>query len=88
MSKKINKKKNKRKNLLINILAGFLILLSIALIFNAKIRDIFMVWNTNKYQVSQVSKEKLEEKFKRNNIKELEEKEILKIEVNINKKKY
>ena len=61
MSKKINKKKNKRKNLFINILAGFLILLSIALIFNAKIRDIFMVWNTNKYQVSQVSKEKLEE---------------------------
>ena len=61
MSKKINKKKNKRKNLLINILAGFLILLSIALIFNSKIRDIFMVWNTNKYQVSQVSKEKLEE---------------------------
>ena len=61
MSKKINKKKNKRKNLLLNILAGFLILLSIALIFNAKIRDIFMVWNTNKYQVSQVSKEKLEE---------------------------
>ena len=61
MSQKINKKKNKRKNLLINILAGFLILLSIALIFNAKIRDIFMVWNTNKYQVSQVSKEKLEE---------------------------
>ena len=61
MTKKINKKKNKRKNLLINILAGFLILLSIALIFNAKIRDIFMVWNTNKYQVSQVSKEKLEE---------------------------
>ena len=61
MSKKINKKKNKRKNLLINILAGFLILLSIALIFNAKIRDIFMVWNTKKYQVSQVSKEKLEE---------------------------
>ena len=54
-------KKNKRKNLLINILAGFLIVLSIALIFNSKIRDIFMVWNTNKYQVSQVSKEKLEE---------------------------
>ena len=61
MSQKNNKKKNKRKNLLINILAGFLILLSIALIFNAKIRDIFIVWNTNKYQVSQVSKEKIEE---------------------------
>ena len=58
MSQKKNvSKKNKRKNLLINILAGFLIVLSIALIFNSKIRDIFMVWNTNKYQVSQVTKE-------------------------------
>ena len=54
-------KKNNRKNILINILAGFLILLSLALIFNAQIRDIFMVCNTNKYQVSQVTKEKIEE---------------------------
>ena len=54
-------KKNNRKNILINILAGFLILLSLALIFNAQIRDIFMVWNTNKYQVSQVTKERIEE---------------------------
>ena len=61
MSHKKNKKKTDRKNLLINILAGFLIILSVALIFNSKIRDMFMVWNTNKYQVSQVSKEKLEE---------------------------
>ena len=59
--KRTKSKKNKRKNLLINILATFLILLSLALIFNSKIRNIFMVWNTNKYQVSQVSKEKLEE---------------------------
>ena len=61
MSHKKNNEKTNRKNLLINVLAGFLILLSLALIFNSKIRDIFMVWNTNKYQVSQVSKEKLEE---------------------------
>ena len=61
MSHKKNNKKTNRKNLLINVLAGFLILLSLVLIFNSKIRDIFMVWNTNKYQVSQVSKEKLEE---------------------------
>ena len=61
MSHKKNKKKTNRKNILINVLAGFLILLSLVLIFNSKIRDIFMVWNTNKYQVSQVSKEKLEE---------------------------
>ena len=61
MSRKRRKsKKNKRKNLLINILAGFLILLSLALIFNSKIRDIFMILNTNKYQVSQVTKENIE----------------------------
>ncbi|WP_173258094.1 class A sortase [Streptococcus sp. 5905] len=59
--KKTKNKKSNRKNILINILAGFLILLSLALIFNAQIRDIFMVWNTNKYQVSQVTKEKIEE---------------------------
>ena len=55
------KKKKKRSNLLTNILAVFLILLSLVLIFNAQIRDIFMVWNTNKYQVSQVTKERIEE---------------------------
>ena len=62
MSEKDNKKKKKkRRNLLTNILAVFLILLSLVLIFNAQIRDMFMVWNTNKYQVSQVTKEKIEE---------------------------
>ena len=39
------------------------------------------------YKKTIIKKEKLEKKFKRNNIKELEEKEILKIEVSINKKK-
>ena len=59
MSEKNSKKK--RRNLLTNILAVFLILLSLVLIFNSKIRNMFMVWNTNKYQVSQVTKEKIEE---------------------------
>ena len=59
--KRIKRNKKNRKNLLINILASFLILISLALIFNSQIRNIFMIWNTNKYQVSQVSKEKLEE---------------------------
>ena len=62
--KRIKSKKNKRKNLLINILAGFLILLSLALIFNSKIRDIFMILNTNKYQVSQVTKENIEKNLR------------------------
>ena len=59
--KRIKRNKKNRKNLFINILASFLILISLALIFNSQIRNIFMIWNTNKYQVSQVSKEKLEE---------------------------
>ena len=59
--KDTKKKKKKRRNLLTNILAVFLILLSLVLIFNSKIRNMFMVWNTNKYQVSQVTKEKIEE---------------------------
>ena len=56
MSHKKNNKKTNRKNLLINILAGFLIILSIALIFNSKIRDMFMVWNTNKYKSARYQK--------------------------------
>jgi len=59
--KRIKRNKKNRKNLFINILASFLILISLAFIFNSQIRNIFMIWNTNKYQVSQVSKEKLEE---------------------------
>lgn len=59
--KRIKRNKKNRKKLFINILASFLILISLALIFNSQIRNIFMIWNTNKYQVSQVSKEKLEE---------------------------
>ncbi|WP_373081121.1 replication restart helicase PriA [Fusobacterium animalis] len=39
------------------------------------------------YKKTIIKKEKLEEKFKRNDIRELEEKEILKIEANINEKK-
>ena len=62
--KKTKNKKNKRRNLFINILAGFLILLSLALIFNSKIRDLFLVWNTNKYQVNQVTKENIDENLK------------------------
>ena len=65
MSQKKNKsKKNKRKRLVINIIAGLLIIISLALIFNSKIRDIFLVWNTNNYQVSQVTKENIDENLK------------------------
>ena len=39
------------------------------------------------YKKTFIKKEKLEEKFKRNDIKELEEKEILKVEASLNEKK-
>lgn len=54
--------KNKsRRNILRKTFAVFLILISLALIFNSKIRDMMIVWNTNKYQVSQVTKENIED---------------------------
>ena len=41
--------KNKsRRNILRKTFAVFLILISLALIFNSKIRDMMIVWNTNK----------------------------------------
>ncbi|PGH22297.1 primosomal protein N' [Fusobacterium polymorphum] len=46
-------------------------------------KDIFEYF----YKKTIIKKEKLEEKFKKSDIKELEEKEILKIEANINEKK-
>lgn len=54
------KKKNSKRNILINILAGLLILVALALIFNAPIRNMIMVWHTNQYQVSKVSKEDID----------------------------
>ena len=53
------RKKNRKRNILINLLAALLILVSLALIFNAQIRNMIMVWHTNQYQVSKVSKESI-----------------------------
>lgn len=50
---------NKRKNILINIVATLLIIVALALIFNSSIRNMIMVWHTNRYQVSNVSKDKI-----------------------------
>lgn len=50
-------KKKTLRELLRKVLFVIIILVSLALIFNSKIRDMLVVWNTNKYQVSQVSKE-------------------------------
>ena len=60
MASKRNKKKTSLRNRLINIFATLLILLSIALIFNAPIRNMIMVWHTNQYQVSKVSKKTID----------------------------
>ena len=60
MASRRKKKKTSLRNRLINIFATLLILLSIALIFNAPIRNMIMVWHTNQYQVNKVSKKTID----------------------------
>lgn len=57
-------KKKTLRELLRKVLFVIIILFSLALIFNSKIRDMLIVLNTNKYQVSQVSKEAIEDNQK------------------------
>lgn len=54
------KKKFSIRNLIINVASSILVLLALALIFNSSIRNMIMVWNTNKYQVSKISKKEIE----------------------------
>lgn len=54
------KKHNKLKGFLYNLLIVVLLLIGVGLIFNKSIRNTMIAWNTNKYQVAQVSKEKIE----------------------------
>ncbi|HFU4463210.1 TPA: class A sortase [Streptococcus suis] len=44
-----------------NFLALILVLISLALIFNTSIRNMVIAWNSNKYQVSKVTKEEIAE---------------------------
>ena len=57
-------KKKTLRGILRKVLFVIIILFSLALIFNSKIRDMLIVLNTNKYQVSQVSKEAIEDNQK------------------------
>ena len=58
--KRSRKRKQKSKrNIFINIVASLLIIVALGLIFNAQIRNMIMVWNTNQYQVSKVSKDSI-----------------------------
>ncbi|HFI0120965.1 TPA: class A sortase [Streptococcus suis] len=60
MAKREQKKKNKG-SFWRNFLALILVLISLALIFNTSIRNMVIAWNSNKYQVSNVTKEEIEE---------------------------
>lgn len=55
------KKRNKLKGFLYNLVIIILLIVGLALIFNKSIRNTLIAWNTNKYQVAQVSKETIEE---------------------------
>lgn len=59
MSKRENKKKRKG-SFWRNFLTVVLILISLALIFNTSIRNFIIGWNTNKYQISNVTTEDIE----------------------------
>lgn len=58
---KKSKKKFKLKNFIINCAVFLLFLVALALIFNSSIRNMIMVWHTNQYQVSKVSKEEIKQ---------------------------
>ncbi|HFU4116259.1 TPA: class A sortase [Streptococcus suis] len=60
MAKRERKKKNKG-SFWRNFLALILVLISLALIFNTSIRNMVIAWNSNKYQVSNVTKEEIVE---------------------------
>ncbi|HEM5070099.1 TPA: class A sortase [Streptococcus suis] len=59
MSKRENKKK-RNGSFWRNLLTVVLILISLALIFNTSIRNFIIGWNTNKYQISNVTTEDIE----------------------------
>ncbi|HFI0426177.1 TPA: class A sortase [Streptococcus suis] len=59
MSKRENKKK-RQGSFWRNLLTVVLILISLALIFNTSIRNFIIGWNTNKYQISNVTTEDIE----------------------------
>ena len=58
---KKSKKKFKLRNFIINCSVFLLFLVALALIFNSSIRNMIMVWHTNQYQVSKVSKEEIKQ---------------------------
>lgn len=53
------RKQRSKRNIFINIVATLLIIVALGLIFNAQIRNMIMVWYTNQYQVSKVSKDSI-----------------------------
>ncbi|MGR4071419.1 class A sortase [Streptococcus parasuis] len=52
--------KKKKGRLWRNLLAFVLIIISLALIFNTSIRNMIIGWNTNKYQIANVTTEEIE----------------------------
>lgn len=56
---KDEKRKARRGSWLRNLAVGLLMLISLALIFNTSIRNMMIAWNSNKYQVTKVSKEEI-----------------------------
>lgn len=62
---KRNKKKKSFKNFLHNAIIVLLFIVGLALIFNKSIRNTLIAWNSNRYQVSQVSKDTINKNKKK-----------------------
>lgn len=61
MSKHRSKKKQSRGSIWRNLVLFLLIVLSLALIFNTPIRNFIIGWNTNKYQITNITPEDIEQ---------------------------
>lgn len=74
------RKRKKTKRIVTNIIAVLLLIVSLALIFNTSIRNTLMAWTTNKYQVSNVSKEEIDQNKEKEATYNFEEVESLSTE--------
>lgn len=74
------RKTKKTKRILTNTIAVLLLIVSLGLIFNTSIRNTLMAWTTNKYQVSNVSKEEIDQNKEKEATYNFEEVESLSTE--------
>lgn len=61
MKKEKNNNKHKKRNWLINTLIVILFVVGMVLVFNKPIRNMLIAWNSNRYQLNNISRQKIEQ---------------------------